>query len=87
MSREFCQDVPDSWGCLKKFVEMKLVLMFRPLPLRIRHPRLASVVTRWEGFFSYQGVSTRGLGTHQGWQVETNENDYFLNHHVRRPAV
>ena len=31
MSREFCRDVPDPWGCSKSFVLKKFVRMFRSL--------------------------------------------------------
>ena len=37
MSREFCRDVPDPWGCSKSLCKKKFVRIFRSL---IKEPRL-----------------------------------------------
>ena len=62
MSRDFCRDVPDPWGCSKSLFKKTFVLVFRPLPtpacLGICRPALGGKMIRC-CFFRFGELSCR----------------------------
>ena len=64
MSREFCRDVPDPWGCSKSLCKKKFVRIFRSLNLRL-HLRMCFKINSVQTYtYTYMLQYCANLQTH-----------------------
>ena len=66
MSREFCRDVPDPWGCSKSLCKKKFVRIFRSLKSgkekAHKHKQIFLVTARVGGGSPDRGLPSSGQG-------------------------